>query len=505
MKDLLGNVGAGLKTIFVDGTKGVVKGAQKGAEVTREIMEEQTTNPNLITPEKKGFIGETRDKLVKWNESRPSVQKKKQEEEAKLVPYVLDPEKDAVKFPNKQIWNYVCRNEEGIIEKGQFAAFSKLDVYSYLTDEKKIVYSIETDKMTNFVHGNSGTFQTKIKTKELVFWLAQLSTYIKAGIPLTDAVRVLTKQTKNKNYSKIYDCVVYELTMGQPFSEALQKQGTAFPALLINMIKSAEMTGSIEETLDEMSEYYQEVEDTKRAVVSAMAYPSCVMVFAGGITVFMLVFIVPKFVSVYDSMGSDIPAITQFTLNLSAFLQNNWGFLILAVIGIIAAFITSYKKVKAFRTFMQKLFMKMPVIGKLLISKEMSMFARTFASLQKNNVLLTDSIDILAKITSNEIYKELELRTIENLIKGNKMSDTFKNHWAIPDVAYFMIVTGESTGELAEMLDRVADFYSKEEKSSVAMIKTFIEPIMIISLAVVVGFILMAVLIPMFGIYGTVA
>ena len=149
--------------------------------------------------------------------------------------------------------------------------------------------------------------------------------------------------------------------------------------------------------------------------------------------------------------------------------------------------------------------MKLPVIGKLLISKEMSMFARTFASLQKNNVLLTDSIDILAKITSNEIYKELELRTIDNLIKGNKMSETFKDHWAIPDVAYFMIVTGESTGELAEMLEKVAEFYAKEEKSLVGMLKTFIEPVMIMSLAVVVGFILISVLIPMFGIYGAVA
>ena len=146
--------------------------------------------------------------------------------------------------------------------------------------------------------------------------------------------------------------------MGQPFSEALQRQGTAFPALLINMIKSAEMTGSIEETLDEMSEYYQEMEDTKKAVVSAMAYPSCVMVFAGGITIFMLVFIVPKFVSVYDSMGSDIPAITQFTLDLSAFLQNYYALLILGVIVAITTFVVCYKKLKAFRAFMQKIFMK---------------------------------------------------------------------------------------------------------------------------------------------------
>jgi type IV pilus assembly protein PilC len=149
--------------------------------------------------------------------------------------------------------------------------------------------------------------------------------------------------------------------------------------------------------------------------------------------------------------------------------------------------------------------MHIPIVGKLIVAKELNLFSRTFASLQKNNVLLTDSIDILSKITNNEIYRELMLRTVNNLIKGNKMSETFTNHWAVPDIAKFMIVTGESTGELAEMLDKVADYYQKEEKNTVASIKTFIEPVMIVGLAVVVGFILVAILIPMFDIYSTVS
>ena len=148
--------------------------------------------------------------------------------------------------------------------------------------------------------------------------------------------------------------------------------------------------------------------------------------------------------------------------------------------------------------------MHLPIVGKLIIAKELNLFSRTFASLQKNNVLLTDSIDILAKITNNEIYRDLMLRTINNLIKGNKMSDTFSNHWAIPEIASFMIQTGESTGELAEMLDKVADYYQKEQRNTVGAIKTFIEPAMIISLAVVVGFILVAILVPMFDVYSTV-
>lgn len=495
----------GIKTVF----KGGEKKAEVGTENTPEVAKntgDKPVNPNAIEYANQGFIGEFKKKLNDWYNNQPSVKKKREEEEAKLVPLVLEPDgRDAIKYDTKQTWAYVARDAEGKIVRGYFSAFSKMDVYSYLTDEKMIVYSIETNKQINFAHGTSSFFTTKIKNKDLVFWLTQLSTYIKAGIPLTDAVRVLTKQNKNKSYNRIYDSIVYELTMGQPFSEALARQGDAFPSLLVNMVKASEMTGEIEETLDDMANYYQEVEDLKKAIVSALAYPVVVMVVACIILVFMLTYIVPQFVSVFESMKAEIPAITQFTLNLSEFLQTKWYILVIGLVSIVVGYIVLFTKVKAFKAFMQSIFMKLPVVGKLIVSKEISMFARTFSALQKNNVLLTDSIEILAKITSNEIYKELEYKTVENLMKGNKMSETFKNHWAIPDIAYFMILTGESTGELAEMLERVADFYSKEEKTLVGMIKTFIEPLMLIFLAVIVGFILISILVPMFGMYSTVA
>lgn len=512
MKNVFGAIGKELSQIFIGMGKGLSfifvetpKKLFKKKEVTRELAE-VTVNPNAITLNKKTLYGRLVEKIENWYNNLPSVKAKKEQLEASLVPLVLDPDgRDAIKNPIKQMYKYVAKNQDGKIIEGYFAAFSKLDVYSYLTDEKMTIYQIETNKTINFVHGSSSSFNSKMKTKDLVFWLAQLSTYVKAGIPLTDAVKVLAQQDKRAKYKSIYESVIYELTMGQTFSEALFRQGNAFPALLVNMIKSAEMTGSIEETLDEMSEYYQEIEETKRAVISALAYPSIVMIFAGVVVVFMLTYIVPKFVSVYDSMNSEIPKITQITLDISAFLRTKYYYIIIFLVVFIVSYTLLFKKVKAFKAFMQSIAMKLPVIGPLLIAKEMGMFARTFASLQKNNVLLTDSIDVLAKITSNEIYKELELRTIENLIKGNKMSETFKDHWAIPDIAYFMIVTGESTGELAEMLDRVADFYQQQEKNSVAMVKTFIEPVMILFLAIVVGFILIAILVPMFGIYGVVS
>lgn len=478
---------------------------QQPVQNTKKASEEKSVNPNAIVYANQGFIQETRKKLNDWYDNLPSVKKKREEEEAKLVPLVLEKDgRDSMKYDTKQVWDYVARDKDGKIVKASLSAYSKMDVYSFLMDDKYTVYKIELSKQANIL-GTGNLFKTKIKTKDLVFWLTQLSTYIKAGIPLTDAVRVLTKQNKNKNYNKIYDSIVYELTMGQPFSEALERQGDAFPSLLVNMIKSAEMTGEIENTLDDMANYYQEVEDLKKAIISALAYPCVVMIVAVIILVFMLTYIVPQFVSVFESMKAEIPPITKFTLALSDFIQTKYGLIIAVVLIVVVTYILLFKKIKAFRSFMQSIFMKLPVVGKLIVAKEISMFARTFSALQKNNVLLTDSIEILAKITSNEIYKELEYKTIENLIKGNKMSETFKDHWAIPDIAYFMILTGESTGELAEMLERVADFYSKEEKTLVGMIKTFIEPLMLIFLAVIVGFILISILVPMFGMYSTVA
>lgn len=469
-------------------------------EILKDVYKKEKTE------ETKTLSQKIEEYLKEKYENLSFVKAARERKEASLTIMTVNPNgDDAVRTEAKQTYRYLAKNKEGKLVKGYFAALSKLDVYSYLIDEGMTVYEIETNWAINFFHTESSSIKKKMKTKDLVFWLAQLSTYIKAGIPLTDAVKVLAEQDKRKKYKSVYDAVIYELTMGETFSESLNKQGKVFPALLINMIKSAEMIGNIEGTLDEMSAYYQEVEDTKRAVVSALAYPCIVLVFAIAIVVFMLTYIVPQFVDVYESMNAELNQVTVITLNISAFLQNEYMTIIEVVVATILIYTYLYKKVKAFRAMMQHIFMKLPVVGNLIIYKEISLFARTFATLNKNNVLLTDSIDILGKITSNEIYKSIMYRTVNNLLKGEKMSETFKDNWAVPQVAYYMILTGESTGELATMLDKVGDYYQKMQKNSVNMIKTFIEPIMIIFLALIVGFILIAIVVPMFGMYSTLS
>lgn len=395
---------------------------------------------------------------------------------------------------------YRARNKDGKLETGTINGYSKLDVNTFLLQESYTVYEIKTNKVIDFLYGDTSIFAAKLSNKDLLFWLTQLSTYIKSGIPLTEAVKILNNQMKKKKaYRKAFQSIVYELTLGESFSKALEKQGTMFPALLINMIKAAEATGELEETLSDMSNYYEELEKTRKQMISAITYPTIIMVFAIAVITFILMYVIPQFVQIYKESDAEINGLTLFIINLSDFLKVNIWIVGLVIVVIILIIYFCYTKIKAFRKNIQYVLMHMPVIGNIIIYNELTIFTKTFASLLANNVFITDSIDILSRITNNEIYKDIMNETIDNIVKGDKISTSFKDHWAIPDVAYYMLVTGESTGQLAEMMSRVSDYYSEMHRSLVTNLKSFIEPILITMLAFVVGIIILAVIVPMFG------
>lgn len=412
------------------------------------------------------------------------------------------------KYESPVVFQYTCMNQDGKIVSGKFNGVSKLDVNAFLLNEGLEVYAIETSDYLNFVYGKSTITGIKMSTKDLIFWLTQLSTYLKAGIPLADAVRILSDQMshgRENSKTQIFKAICYELSMGTSFSKTLEKQGNVFPSLLINMLKAAEATGDLEATLDEMADYYTEINDTKQQMKSSMTYPILVMVFAVGIVVFILSYIVPKFVDIYESAGVTLSGTTQFLIDLSGFLQSYLLLILAVVILTIVTIVVIYKNVKPVRRFMQELMMHMPLFGNIIIYNEITLFTKTFASLLKNNVYITESIDILSKVTSNEVYKEIMFNTIVNIARGDKISDSFAGQWAVPEIAYFMIQTGESTGDLANMMAKVSEYYAGLHKSMINSMKAFIEPAMIGFIAVVVGGILVAVIMPMFDLYQNIS
>ena len=479
---ILNKIGTKIKSGVISLFKGMAKFFQRISTSLKQMIE------NL----KKG--------IYKWFNNLSLVKDARNKREMKRQALLIDFDaEDAARSEKKVMYHYVGKNSNGKIEKGYLSAYSKLDVHSYLLAEGYEVYQIEVAKGFKL---SMFSIKHKMKVSELVFFLTQLSTYIKSGIPLVDSVKILSKQTKKASVQTLYKAIIYDLTMGDNFSEALEKQGDSFPKLLINMVKSAELSGNLSETLDDMAEYYSSVSKTRKQMKSAMTYPTVIFIFAMTVVVFLLVFVIPSFVDMYRDADAEVPTLTLNIIAISDFLINNALLLILGFVGLIVGFYFMYKNVKLFRSIMQWILMHTPIVGKIIIYNEVTMFSKTFASLWNHNVFITSSMEILSKITNNEIYKMLIFDAITNIARGEPVSSSFKNHWAFPIVAYEMLLTGERTGQPGPMMGKVADYYQEEHKNAVNQVKTFIEPAMIVFLAVVVGVILLSVVLPMFGIYG---
>ncbi len=413
--------------------------------------------------------------------------------------------KDAERSDVKIMYEYIVRDQNGKIIKGHADGYSKVEIHSYLLSEGYQVYSIRTNKWIQMLYSGSSSNKVKIKIKDLIFFVTQLSTYLKSGITLIESLKILSRQYKNKAYKKIFKMIIYDLSMGENFSTALENRGNAFPTLLITMVKTSEMTGELPEVLDDMADYYTETEKTRKQMITAMMYPSIVFVFAISVLTFIMIYVIPKFVDIYASMEDvEIPGITQFIIKVSEFTQQNIIYIGIGVVLLIAMFRLIYKKNKSFRTLIQWCLMHVPVVGTIIIYKEVTMFTKTFSSLLAHNVYITDSMEILSRVTQNEIYRSLIFNTVTNLARGERLSAEFDGHWAFPIPAYEMIVTGERTGQLPEMMAKVSAYYQELHQNSVTRIKTFIEPVLIVFLTVMVGIIVLSIVLPMFNMYQAV-
>lgn len=402
----------------------------------------------------------------------------------------------------KTRYKYIAYDKNGKQIKGYFDAFRRMDVESFLAAQGYKVVDIKAKKITKM--SNFLMFSNEMKYKDLVFFLTQLSTYIKSGIPLTDSLVMIDNQTKDKKKKDLYKRVIYELNTGANFSEALARQGNVFPKLLINMLKTSELTGNLTESLDDMSSYYKTADNNRKQVISALTYPSVVLVVSIAVLTFLLIYIIPRFQGIFNQLGSELPGITLFLINMSDFLQNNIIKIVLAVMASIIIIIMLYRYVKKFRYYVQWIAMHIPVIRDVLIDNEVVMFTKTFSSLVKHDVFITDSIEMLGKITNNEIFKDIIKEAVTNLSAGAGLSLAFENKWAFPRIAYEMLVTGERTGRLGPMMENVASYYEEEQKNLIQRLKSLIEPVMIIILAFIIGVILLAIFVPMFSIYNNV-
>lgn len=401
-------------------------------------------------------------------------------------------------------YKYKVKDSSGKVIESFFDAENKIDVESFLLNKGYQIVSIEEDKLSTKFGLANASISKRMSSKDLNFFLMQLSTYVKSGIPLVDSMEILSRQAKSNNLKMLYRKIVFELNRGVSFSTCLEKQGNVFPKMLINMLKTSEMTGDLTGVLDDMSAYYKRQDSNRKQIINAMIYPSVLLIFAAAVLTFVLTYVVPNFTSMYASVGSTLPAITLVIMNISNFITGNWYYILGVIVLVVIILTMLYKSSKQVKYAMQYLVMHIPVVREIIKYNQLVTFTSTFSALIKHDVFITDSMEILSKVTENEIYKDIIDNAISNLSKGNGVSIAFKGHWAFPETAYEMLVTGEKTGKLGEMMEHVSEFYQEEQTNIVTRLKSLIEPVMIIMLAFLVGIILLAVVVPMFDIYSQI-
>ena len=416
----------------------------------------------------------------------------------------MEQEKNSRKV-SKDYYYYYGTDKNGKKIKGMMNATNKMTLHNFLASEGIDVYQVKKAGMANFLKKIGLEQEREMSHKDLIFWLTQVCTYLKAGLTLNDTIHIMMQQaSKDKEKKRLYEAISYELTLGESFSTALENQGKVFPPLLINMVRSAEATGEIIKTLDDMANYYTEIDKTRKEMISAIIYPVILLIFAIAILTFIMVYVIPEFIRIYDQAGIVVSGFTLTIINLSNYITTHLDVILLVALLVILALLFLYKKSKGVRKTIQSFGMHIPFFGKIIIYHELTLFTKTFASLLRNSVYITSSVEILPNSTNNEVYKDIMIETISNIARGEKISKSFYHKWCVPDVAYYMIVTGEATGELSLMMEKVASYFNDLHKARVTNLKSFLEPIMIVVLALIVGVVILAVVIPMFSLYGQI-
>ena len=348
--------------------------------------------------------------------------------------------------------------------------------------------------------------QGKIKTKVLTQFTRQLATLVNAGLSLMRGLEVLKRQMKNQQMRDALDGISDNIAAGGTFSESLTAYPKIFDNLYINMVKAGEAGGVLEVVLARLADFAEKSEKIKNKVKGAMIYPSVVLFAAIGITAFLLVMVIPKFKQVFSDMlgGQSLPAVTEFVIKASEFVQHNGLMVFISVVAIFVI-LKVIGKTEGGAYFFDALKLKMPVIGTLAQRSAVSRFSRTLGTLLSSGVPILQSLVITRDTTGNRVLSNA-IQTVHDAVKeGESMTQPLSQCSVFPPMVISMVEVGEETGALADMLTRIADTYDDEVDNAVAGMTAAIEPALIIVLAVVVGTIVIAMFLPMVKIIGSVS
>lgn len=396
------------------------------------------------------------------------------------------------------VYKYVGRTKSGTVAKGTINALNKNAAITKLREQGINPRQIEESK--SILHKEL-SIGSSVKNEDFVIYCRQFATLIRAGVSIVDATNILARQSKSKPLKRALEQVEDDIRTGISFSDATAKLPKVFPVLFTNMMRSGEATGNIDETLDRLANSLEKQYRLKKKVQSSLTYPIILLVLTIAVAFFMMLYVVPNFVSTFEELGAELPLLTQITLNISEWLQKFWWIVLLIILVITFGFVFLYKNNEKFHYGTNYALLKLPIFGPLIQKSTIARMTRTLSSLFSSAVPILEALTIVERVIGNPVIGKVVLEAKASLEKGSPLAEPLEKSWLFPPMVTSMIRIGESTGSLDYMLEKVADFYEDEVDRNVDTLKTLIEPLMILFLAFVVGGIVASIFLPMFSLY----
>jgi type IV pilus assembly protein PilC len=396
--------------------------------------------------------------------------------------------------PEKNIYIYENVDSRGTKILGEIEAESLILAKAHLRKNGVNAKKIKRKSTSTF----SLSTKEKICSQDITIFARQMATMLNAGVPLVQSLNIVSKGTDKKSVQELVNSIKNDIEAGQSFSESLKKYPKYFEPLFCSLVAAGETSGSLEIMLTRISTYREKSETLRRKIKKALYYPTAVIIVAIIVTVILLLFVVPQFQTLFKSFGAELPAFTQLVISLSNGLQKFWWlfFLILAMSCWI--FSTYKKKSPQFRLFLDKISLKLPIVGPILKKAAIARFARTLSTTFSAGVPIDQGLDSVVGATGNLIYSEAITKIKENVTTGVQLQMAMRSALIFPNMIIQMVAIGEESGTLDSMLDKVASIYEEEVDLSVDALSSLLEPLIMSILGVLVGGLVIAMYLPIF-------
>lgn len=398
------------------------------------------------------------------------------------------------------IYRYKAISQKGEVIEGFFEGDKESDVLAMLKGNNYMPMEIEKDIGEA---AKIDLFSPKIKKKDLAIFCRQFFTMLDAGIGIVKCIDILEKQTENKTLVKSLGILHEDVQKGFTLSEAMKTHPKVFPSLLINMVEAGEFSGNLDVIMERMAVHFEKENKLENKIKSALTYPIALGFISIAVVIFLLVAVMPTFIGMFESSGQALPMPTQILLKMSELLTEFWYLFLAGTFGVVIGF-AAFKRTNTGTLLLDGIKLKIPVVKDTNIKIITARFTRTLSTLMSSGMPLLQSIEIVGKVVGNRVVQDRLEIAVEDIRKGVSLSRTIKEVQVFPPMVDSMIKIGEESGALDDILYKTADFYDEEVEVALQKMTSLMEPVMLVVMAVIIGFIVISMALPMFDMVNTI-